>query len=128
MRSSNSIKIQDMVHFLHHANGSNYPRPHGGKKYFFDNGSLRLFNGVMPESVNQRRADFSPYVAGCLCCVDKKCSGRDGLEVYAAIDHLFRAITLAPSRDVRPFGVSQSIGAAPKGYQAYAAMAFNGGR
>ena len=66
MSTANSIKMQDMVHFLHLAQGSNYLRSHGGQTYFFDNGAFRLFDGVIPESVLQRCAEFDSFVEGCL--------------------------------------------------------------
>ena len=93
MSTANSIKMQDMVHFLHLAQGSNYLRSHGGQTYLFDNGAFRLFNGVIPESVLQRCSEFASYVEGCLWCIDKKCAFRDELEIYDSLDRLFRAIT-----------------------------------
>ena len=115
MSTANSIKMQDMVHFLHLAQGSNYLRSHGGQTYFFDNGAFRLFNGVIPESVLQRCSEFASFVEGCLWFIDQKCPSRDELEIYAALDRLFRAATLASSRDVVPGGVLQSSGDDPRG-------------
>ena len=72
-----------------------------------------MFNGVIPESVLQRCAELASCVEGRLWRLDQKCPSRDELEIYAALDHLFRAITLATSSDVTPVGVSQPSGAAP---------------
>ena len=114
MSTANSIKIQDTVHFLHLAKGINYLRSHGGQPYLFDNGAFRLFNGVMPESVLQRCSEFASYVEGCLWCVDKKCAVRDEIEIYAALDSLFRAITFAMDSEVNTARVGNSAGGIPR--------------
>ena len=108
-------KMNDMVHFLHLARGSNYLRSHGGRTYLFYNGAFRLFNGVSPESVLQMCAEFAPYVAGRLWYIDKKRPIRDDVVIYEALYHLFRAETLASGRDETPVAVAQSVGGSPMG-------------
>ena len=115
MSTANSIKMQDMVHFLHLAQGSNYLRSHGGQTYLFDNGAFRLFNGVIPESVLQRCSEFASYVEGCLWCIDKKCAVRDELEIYDSLDRLFRAITFARRAEVNVSRATESEDGIPRG-------------
>ena len=115
MSTANSIKMQDMVHFLHLAQGSNYLRSHGGQTYLFENGAFRLFNGVIPESVLQRCAEFASFVEGCLWFIDQKCPAREEKEIYAALDRLFRAATLASNREVAPNGAPPPNGDDPRG-------------
>ena len=105
MIPTKAITLRDMVHFLHLAQGNSYLRSHEGQTCLFDNGAFRLFNGVVPESVLQRCAEFASYVEGCLWCIDKKCPIRGELEIYEALGRLFRAITIASSREETPGGI-----------------------
>ena len=80
-----------------------------------DNGGFLSFDGVMTESALQRCVEFAPYIEGFAWRADKRRANRDEFEIYAALDHLFRATTLASSRDVTPVGEEQPIGPAPRG-------------
>ena len=115
MSTANSIKMQDMVHFLHLAQGSNYLRSHGGQTYLFDNGAFRLFNGVIAESVLQRCSEYASYVEGCLWCIDKKCAVRDEVEIYDSLDRLFRAVTFTTRAEANVSTVTASGDGAPRG-------------
>ena len=71
MSVTREITAQDLVHFLHLAQGGAYLRSHAGQTFLYENGAFRLFNGVMPESVIQRCKEYSAYVEGCLWCIEK---------------------------------------------------------
>ena len=115
MSTVNSIKMQDMVHFLHLAQGGNYLRSHGGQTYLFENGAFRLFNGVIPESVPQRCSEYASFVEGCLWLIDQKCPSREEKDIYDALGRLFRAATLSANRGVAPEGAPLSNGEDPRG-------------
>ena len=80
-----------------------------------DNGAFRLFNGVMPESVLQRCAEFASYVDGRLWCIDKKCAVRNEIEIYAALGRLFRAITFAMRTEVNTARLGNPDDGIPRG-------------
>ena len=87
------INSQDLVHFLHLAQGDMYLRSHACQTYLYENGAFRLFNGVMPGHVLQRCKDYASYVEGCLWCIDKIFPHMDEVDIFAAMGRLFRAIT-----------------------------------
>ena len=93
MSTAKEINVQGQVHFLHLAQGDNMMRAHDGNTFLYENGAFRLFKGIIPESTIQRCADFSSYVEGCLWCIEQSCKSRSELDIYDALDNLFRAIT-----------------------------------
>ena len=113
--AQNLVKMQDTVQFLRPAKGRNYRSSRGWATCLFVNAAFRIFNGPIPWSVLQSCAEFAPYVGGRLCCIDRKCSTRDELEIYAALCHLFSAIMLASSRDAAPVGVGNPDGGVNRG-------------
>ena len=86
------INAQDLVHFLHLAQENMYLRPHTGQTYLYENGAFRLFNGVMPESVLQRRKEYESYVEGCLWRIDRISPRRGEVEILSSMGRLFRSI------------------------------------
>ena len=93
MSTAKEINVQGQVRFLHLAQGDNMMRSHDGDTYLCENGAFRLFKGIIPESTIQRCAEFPSYVEGCLWCIDQSCKSRNELDIYDALDNLFRAIT-----------------------------------
>ena len=103
MSKTRGITMQEQVHFLHLSQGSNYIRAHAGQTYLFENGSFRLFNGVLPESTLQRCMEFAARVEGCLWCIEKRCMSREEVDIFAALGRAFCAIT-ADSGHQEPVG------------------------
>ena len=87
------INAQDLVHFLHLAQGNMYLRSHSGQTYLYENGAPRLFNCATPESVLQRRKEYASYVEGCPWCVDQIPPHMEEIDIFAAPGRLFRSIT-----------------------------------
>ena len=78
------IAAHDLVHFLHLAQGGAYLRPHSGQTFLYENGAFRLFDGVMPESVIQRRKEYSAYVEGHLWRIEKKSAEAGASATFCA--------------------------------------------
>ena len=93
MSLTKDITAQDQVHYLHLAQGGIYLRSRPVQTFLYGNGSFRLFNGVMPESVLQRCREYASYVEGCLWCIEKNCSGRNEADIFEELGRVFRAIT-----------------------------------
>ena len=93
MSTAKEINVQGVVHFLRLAQGVNAMRSRDGNTYLYENGEMRLFNGIRPESATQRCAGFSSYAEGRRWCIEKTCNSRPEMSIYTALRNLLRDIT-----------------------------------
>ena len=71
---------------------------HFGQTFLYENGAFRLPNGVLPESVLQRFAEYASYVEGSLWCFGGRCESRNDEDIFADARRMFRAITTCVRR------------------------------
>ena len=72
------IAVYDMARYLHLSVGNMYIRPRPGQTYICENGAFKLFNIFLPESLFQRRKEYTAYVDGRVCRLDKITQRADG--------------------------------------------------